>query len=205
MNSDPLPNKSEIAPDKHREALDRLVSLLRDKSNTDPEIRSVLDHLLRPGNLLLSYKTLSEASSSSLFALVPANSTAWGGKLDLTSLPVGKYQIVPSPVSRWSLANGTLVTDFHGLDRTMSGWEIGIPKNPIRIGGVIALLQWVTHLGGIEQYEVIDFPPGSDKYEFTVESYGGSRIYYQVQFVIADLAHAYNDNHGICRIDIVTA
>lgn len=139
------------------------------------------------------------------WTLVRANSSSWeNANIALGDLDVGKHRIIPKPESRWSLASGTLVTDFHGLDAQMDGAEIGVPMNPIRIGSLLALLHWMNGFG-VHTWKVISFPPGTNWYEFEVpNSFDGPRPTH-VQFAIADRAGAYRDNDGACRVDVVRA
>ncbi len=156
--------------------------------------------------LLVGAQEALHSATIRSFLSLPVWTTAHSDKpsweasvIELGQLGPGKYRIRPDAESRWSLASGVLVTDFHGLDATMDGHEIGIPANPIRIGSVLALLHWINGLG-VASWDLIQFPPGTNFHEFEVLSAFDAPVPVKVQFTIADRAGAYGDNCGCCRV-----
>lgn len=120
---------------------------------------------------------------------VDAGTGNWHAGVDLD--PNSTYIIEPSG-DRYTLNNRSSdTTDFHGWGE-MDGYEIGIPKNPIRLGGLTVL---VHHPSG--DYQILDFPPGIDRASVRIGAQGG-----KISFVIADKAGAYVDNSGICNVTV---
>ena len=124
---------------------------------------------------------------------VDARTENWHAGVELD--PDSTYIIEPSG-DRYTLNNRSSdTTDFHGWGE-MDGWEIGIPKNPIRLGGLTVLV--TRHQS--EGYEILDFPPGADRASVRIGAHGGS-----VAFIVADKAGSYADNSGICNVTVSKA
>ena len=121
---------------------------------------------------------------------VDARTENWHAGVDLD--PDSTYIIEPSAGDRYTLTNGAFYNDFHGWGE-MDGHEIGIPKNPIRLGGLTVLV--TRHQS--EGYEILDVPPGTDRASVRIGAHGGS-----MAFVVADKAGTYADNSGICNVTV---
>lgn len=180
----------------------RLMKMLQEKSKTDPEIASLLAQLTDLG-LTTAFGALPSALAVvPSFKLIDASDDGWHGYIDLSGLEKGDYRVTPSQESRWSLNNGETISDFHGHDSTMDGRDIGIPKLSIRIGALVMLVR-STDLFGRVVDEIVDFPPGTDSWDFRItraplEPTDPFALY----FVIADRPGTYADNSGVCRVEV---
>ena len=125
---------------------------------------------------------------------VDARTENWHAGVSLD--PDSAYVIEPSAADRYTLTNGATYNDFHGWGE-MDGHEIGIPKNPIRLGGLTVLV-WRHQPGGQPPIaQILDFPPGINRAYARIGTNGGS-----MSFVIADKAGTYADNSGICNVTV---
>lgn len=109
----------------------------------------------------------------------------------------GKYFVVPDPRSRWAISGGEggpHNNDFHGGGE-FNGLTLGIPLNPMRLGGLAAAL----FVNGSPS-DVFQFPPGKNEHVLNVPAPGGD-----LYFIVGDLNGTYSDNHGVCRVGIFRA
>jgi hypothetical protein len=122
---------------------------------------------------------------------VDANNTYWHSGIGLDQDHY--YILAVNESSRWTIDNGATQLDLHGTG-TMNGEEIGIPKNPIPIGGLIVLI-WHHQADGTAIADIRDFAGDYNAIEFSTGPYGGS-----IWFVISDLPGTYGDNSGSCEV-----
>ena len=140
-----------------------------------------------------TYACYIERTLKYTFARVRAAVNTW--QEGRTLLPHHTYSIRPRTSDRWTLDSGSHFVDFHGSGQ-MDGSQIGIPKNPIPLGGLIVLVyHYQSSAGPIPQ--IIDFPAGIDSVNVTVGPQGAD-----VFFMISDLAGSYGDNFGDCVIAV---
>jgi hypothetical protein len=120
---------------------------------------------------------------------------AWHARIDL---PEGKYLVVPSPDSRWALSGGSggpHDNDFHGTG-DFNGNVINVPLNPMRLGGLAGVL-FVVQPAQVVPVDVFQFPPGTTQHVLNVPPGGGI-----LEFRIGDLAGAFGDNDGTCKVGV---
>ena len=126
---------------------------------------------------------------------VDSAAQTWHAAVDL---PGGKYLVVPSPDSRWTLVGGPggpHDQSFQGSG-DFDGTSLQIPLNPMRLGGLAGVLFAVVD-GQPAPVDVFQFPPGKTHHVLTVPPQGG-----QLSFIIGDLPGTYGDNHGTCKVGV---
>jgi hypothetical protein len=107
-----------------------------------------------------------------------------------------RYRIVPSPTDKWTLNNGVTYDHFYGSGG-MNGGDIGIPANPISLGGLNVLVWHHQPDGQPALPEIVSFFPGMTFVNVSVGDHGGS-----MHFIIGDIANARGDNSGLCGVDV---
>lgn len=94
-----------------------------------------------------------------------------------------EYRIVPDATDRYRINGDATQIDFRG-EGNMDGTEIDIPKNPIRVGGLVVLVWHHQPDSAAAIPEIIDFPPGKSEATVRTSLHAGSMLY-----VIADKAN----------------
>jgi hypothetical protein len=178
-----------------------LLQLLQEKSKTDPEIASVLTQLTGLGITTAIGAQTAVTTQVPSFRLIDADNDGWHGYINLSGLENGNYRLTPSAESRWSLNNGNTLSDFHGHDVEMDGPDIGIPKLKLRVGALVMLVRSTDLFGGVID-TIVDFPPGTDHWDFRIAGGLEPTDPFALYFVIADHAGTYSDNSGVCRVDL---
>jgi hypothetical protein len=128
------------------------------------------------------------------FARVRADVATWQDSCPL--LPNKVSRVAPRLTDRWTINNGVTHNDIHG-DGSMDGNTIGIPSNPIPVGGLIALVYWNAADGTPQPHQVLYFGPGVNVLDVAGGPYGGSIV-----FMISDMRGSYQDNFGDCVIAV---
>lgn len=146
--------------------------------------------------LLLNRLKFSQNRGKTAVAMrkIDSNIQGWHGDIDLEP---GIYVVLPALDSRWAISGGASGVHDYGFQGNgeFDGTTIGVPLNPMRLGGLAGVL-WVAGSG----VEVFQFPKDKNQHVLAVPPQGG-----KLQFIIGDLAGCYSDNHGECIVSVFQA
>ncbi len=124
---------------------------------------------------------------------VDTKNDGWNAGIDLAGNK--RYRIVPSPTDQYTINGGATQDRFYGSG-SMNGADLGIPANPISLGGLNVLVFHNQPSGG-PLAQIVSFFPGMSYANVSVGADSGS-----MHFIIGDLAGTYGDNSGLLGVDI---